>query len=90
MLLSNCQNNRLSENIVEDTENGKSLERNEKLKKYLVDTNDIENMITLHEYLKREHQDGLYSEERLQQLKDSINYDSILKNRELPVFEKFE
>jgi hypothetical protein len=52
-----------------------------------IDTNDIESQIALHEYLIREHygQWGM-DEEKLQKLKDSINYDSILRNRKYPVY----
>ena len=54
----------------------------------IIDTSSLEGMITLHEYLKREgrNHSGIYTDEQLQKLKDSINYDSIMKNRELPDF----
>lgn len=53
-----------------------------------IDTCDIESQIALHEYLIREHygQWGI-DEEKLQKLKDSINYDSILRNRKYPVYQ---
>ena len=52
-----------------------------------IDTNQILNLISYYEYLNREQSTKIYIEE-LQQLKDSINYDSIKSNQVLPVFEK--
>lgn len=51
-----------------------------------IDTNDIENQIHLQEYLRRENYGTSMSEEKLESLKDSINYDSILRNRKYPVY----
>ncbi len=50
-----------------------------------IDTNDIENQIYLQEYLRREDYGMWMSDQKLQSLKDSINYDSIIKNRKYPV-----
>lgn len=71
-----------------NSQNKKRENRNSKPDPNIVDTSNIEGMITLHEYLKRESRNhsGIYTDEQLQKLKDSINYDSIMKNRELPVF----
>lgn len=51
-----------------------------------IDTSNIENQIALHEYLIREKY-GTWnmSEEKLQKLKDSINYDSIIRHRKYPL-----
>lgn len=49
--------------------------------------NDIISSIQFNEYMKREQGRGIYSEKRLQYIKDSINYDSIQANTEIPVFE---
>ena len=51
-----------------------------------IDTNDIENQIHLQEYLRRENYGVWMSDKKLQSLKDSINYDSIVKNRKYPVY----
>lgn len=49
--------------------------------------NDILSSIQFNEYMKREQGRGIYSEKRLQHIKDSINYDSIQDITEVPVFE---
>lgn len=53
-----------------------------------IDTNEIINLISLYEHIKREQNREIYSSEKLRQLKDSINFDSIMNNRDLPVFKK--
>ena len=57
-----------------------------------IDTNEIINLISFYQYIKREQERnrGIYTSEKLQLLKDSINYDSIMNNRDLPIFEKPE
>lgn len=51
------------------------------------DTNEIISLIVLYEYVKREQNREIYSTKKLEQLKESINYDSILINRDLTVFD---
>ena len=47
---------------------------------------EIISLIQFDESMKREQGRGIYSENRLQYIKDSINYDSIQAKREIPVF----
>lgn len=68
--------------------NSGSTTTNDKTEGSLIDTSAIESMISLHEFLEREQSREIYSEDELKQLKDGINYDSIQKNRNLPLFEK--
>lgn len=53
-----------------------------------VDTNAILNRISLKEYLLREQYGKVTSSEQIRQLKDSINYDSIIESRSFSVFDK--
>ncbi len=82
LLLVKCINDgNLSNNDVLDNQNKKISKGNS------IDTNEIINLISMYEYIKREQYREIYSKEKIQQLKNSINYDSIMLNQELPVFE---
>jgi hypothetical protein len=75
LILLSCEDNKPSKPVVV---------RNDELNINDLKLDSIVAMIDLHEYLKRENYGGeVYSEEHLKQLKDSINYDSIVLRRAL-------
>lgn len=82
MLIFGCSQN---DNPKEQVEN---YDKDIDLSTQNIDTNEIINLISLYEHIKREQNREIYSSEKLRQLKDSINFDSIMNNRDLPVFKK--
>jgi|GEM_PF-4535621 len=70
----------------EERKPSKPVTRNQELNINDQELDSIVEMIDLHECLKRENYGRwIYSEKRLKQLKDSINYDSIVFNRALKI-----
>lgn len=90
LLLSCGHDDNAFSDVDNKNKNEKSSDENSELYKKSIDTNGIIDLITLYEFIKREQNREAYSLEKLHQLKDSINYDSIMLNRDLPTFEKSE
>jgi CRISPR/Cas system CSM-associated protein Csm2 small subunit len=86
-LLVNCDidSNLPSINESENEDEKISLENSQRIQKS-IDTNEIISLISLYEHVKREQNREIFSLEKIQELKKSVNYDSITMNQDLPVF----